>query len=44
MQSNPEKEKTLKTDTLDYMIRMRLMQLGDNRKPHPIMFYLRKLI
>jgi hypothetical protein len=44
MQSNPEKEKTLKTNTSDYVIGMRLTQLGDNGKPHLIMFYSRKLI
>jgi hypothetical protein len=44
MQSNPEKEKTLKTDVLDYAIRMRLIQLGDNGKPCLIIFYSRKLI
>jgi hypothetical protein len=44
MQSNPEKEKTLKTNTSDYVIRIRLTQLGDNGKPHLIMFYSHKLI
>jgi hypothetical protein len=44
MQSNPEKEKTLETNTSDYAIRMRLTQPGDNGKPRPIMFYSRKLI
>jgi hypothetical protein len=32
MQSNLEKEKTLKTNILDYMIRMRLTQPGDDGK------------
>jgi hypothetical protein len=44
VQSNPEKEKTLKTDALDYVIRMRLTQLGDDGKPYLIIFYSRKLI
>jgi hypothetical protein len=44
VQSDLEKEKTLKTNALDYMIRMRLMQLGDDGKPRPITFYSRKLI
>jgi hypothetical protein len=44
MQSNLEKEKTLKTDASDYVIRMRLTQLGDNGKLYLITFYSRKLI
>jgi hypothetical protein len=44
MQSNPEKEKTLETDALDYVIGMRLMQLGDDGKLRLIAFYSRKLI
>jgi hypothetical protein len=44
MQSNLEKEKTLETDTSDYVIRIRLMQPGDDGKLHLIMFYSRKLI
>jgi hypothetical protein len=44
VQSNPEKEKTLKTNASDYAIGMRLTQLGDDGKPHPITFYSRKLI
>jgi hypothetical protein len=44
MQSNLEKEKTLKTNASDYAIRMRLTQPGDNKKPHLIAFYSRKLI
>jgi ribosomal protein L18 len=44
VQNDPEKEKTLKTDTSDYMIRIRLTQLGDDGKPHLIVFYSRKLI
>jgi hypothetical protein len=44
MQNNPEKEKTLKTDALDYVIRMRLTQLGDDGKLCLIIFYSRKLI
>jgi ribosomal protein L18 len=44
MQSNLEKEKTLKTNALDYVIRMRLMQPGDNGKPRLIIFYSHKLI
>jgi hypothetical protein len=44
VQNNLEKEKTLKTDASDYAIRIRLMQPGDDRKLHPIMFYSRKLI
>jgi hypothetical protein len=32
MQSNLEKEKTLKTNILDYIIRIRLIQPGDDRK------------
>jgi hypothetical protein len=44
MQSNPEKEKTLETDALDYAIGMRLTQLGDDGKLRLIVFYSRKLI
>jgi hypothetical protein len=33
VQSDPEKEKTLKTDALDYVIGMRLTQPGDDGKP-----------
>jgi hypothetical protein len=32
VQSNLEKEKTLKTNVLDYIIGMRLTQLGDDGK------------
>jgi hypothetical protein len=32
VQSDPEKEKTLETNALDYVIRMRLTQPGDNGK------------
>jgi hypothetical protein len=44
VQSNPEKEKTLKTNALDYAIGMRLTQPGDDGKPRLIVFYSRKLI
>jgi hypothetical protein len=44
MQNDLEKEKTLKTNALDYVIRMRLMQPGDNGKLCLIIFYLYKLI
>jgi hypothetical protein len=44
VQNDPEKEKTLKTDALDYVIGMRLTQPGDNGKLRPIAFYSRKLI
>jgi hypothetical protein len=44
MQSDPEKEKTLKTDALDYAIGMRLTQPGDDGKPRLIVFYSCKLI
>jgi hypothetical protein len=44
MQSDPEKEKTLKTDASDYVIGMRLTQPGDDGKLHLIIFYLHKLI
>jgi hypothetical protein len=44
VQNNPEKEKTLETDALDYVIGMRLTQPGDDGKPHLIAFYSRKLI
>jgi hypothetical protein len=44
VQNDPEKEKTLETDALDYIIRMRLTQLGDDGKPHLITFYSCKLI
>jgi hypothetical protein len=33
VQSDPEKEKTLKTNASDYTIRIRLMQPGDNGRP-----------
>jgi hypothetical protein len=44
MQSNLEKEKTLKTNASDYAIRMRLTQPGDDGKPYLIIFYSCKLI
>jgi hypothetical protein len=44
MQNDPEKEKTLKTNTLDYAIRMRLTQPGDDGKLYLIIFYSHKLI
>jgi hypothetical protein len=44
MQSNLEKEKTLKTNASDYMIRIRLTQPGDDGKLHLIIFYSHKLI
>jgi hypothetical protein len=44
VQSNLEKEKTLKTDALDYIIRMRLTQPGDDGKLRLITFYSYKLI
>jgi hypothetical protein len=44
MQSDPEKEKTLKTNTSDYAIRMRLMQPGDDGRLRLITFYSHKLI
>jgi hypothetical protein len=44
VQSDPEKEKTLETDALDYAIGMRLTQPGDDGKPRLIAFYSRKLI
>jgi hypothetical protein len=44
MQSDLEKEKTLKTDASDYAIRMRLTQPGDDGRPQPIAFYSHKLI
>jgi hypothetical protein len=44
VQSNPEKEKTLKTNALDYVIRMRLTQPGDDGKLYLIIFYSHKLI
>jgi hypothetical protein len=44
MQSNLEKEKTLKTNASDYVIGMRLMQPGDDGKLCLIMFYSHKLI
>jgi hypothetical protein len=44
VQSDLEKEKTLKTNASDYVIGMRLTQPGDNGKPQPITFYSCKLI
>jgi hypothetical protein len=44
VQNDPEKEKTLETDALDYAIGMRLTQPGDDGKLRLIMFYSRKLI
>jgi hypothetical protein len=44
VQSDPEKEKTLETDALDYAIGMRLTQPGDDGRPRPIAFYSHKLI
>jgi hypothetical protein len=44
VQSNLEKEKTLKTNASDYVIGMRLTQPGDNGKLRLIVFYSRKLI
>jgi hypothetical protein len=44
VQSDPEKEKTLKTNASDYVIGMRLTQPGDDGKLRPITFYSRKLI
>jgi hypothetical protein len=44
VQNNLEKEKTLETNALDYAIRMRLTQPGDDGKPRLIIFYSHKLI
>jgi hypothetical protein len=44
VQSDLEKEKTLKTNTLDYVIRIRLTQPGDDGRLWLITFYLHKLI
>jgi ribosomal protein L18 len=44
VQNNLEKEKTLKTNASDYIIRIRLTQPGDNGKLRLIVFYSHKLI
>lgn len=44
VQYNLDKETTIKTNASDYMIGMRMTQLGSDGRPRPVIFHLRKLI
>jgi len=42
--ANPEKQYTIETDVLDYVLGARLTQPEDDGKPRPVVFWSRKMI